>query len=68
MNFQESIKRNKEFLQACAAISFGTFVGLMGAKFLQNVMNDRALENCPTAKIVTVQDPFIGERLFCIIK
>ena len=68
MNLQHSIEKHKEFIQACAAISLGTFIGLIGAKFLQKVTNDRALENCPSAKIVTVQDPFIGERLLCIIK
>jgi hypothetical protein len=68
MNLTKLIEQHRDFIQACAAISFGTFVGLMGAKFLQKVINDRALENCPSAKIVTVQDPFIGERLFCIIK
>lgn len=68
MNFQDIIDRHRDFISACAAISLGTFVGMTGAKFLQNVMNNRALENCPSAKIVTVQDPLIGERLFCIIK
>lgn len=68
MNFQQIFSEHKEFIQACAAISLGTLVGLTGAKFLQKAMNDRALENCPSAKIVTVQDPFIGERLFCINK
>lgn len=67
MNFQDIIDRHKEFIQACAAISLGTFIGLTGAKFLQKVTNDRALENCPSAKIVTVQDPFVGERLLCVI-
>jgi len=68
MNFQDIIERHRDFLSACAAISLGTFIGLTAAKFLQKVTNDRALENCPSAKIVTVQDPFIGERLFCISK
>lgn len=68
MNLTKTIEQHKDFIQACAAISLGTFIGLTGAKFLQKVMNDRALENCPSAKIVTVQDPFIGERLLCIIK
>lgn len=68
MNFQDIIELHRDFLSACAAISLGTFIGLTGAKFLQKVTNDRALENCPSAKIVSVQDPFIGERLFCISK
>lgn len=65
---QDFIEEHKDFLSACAAISLGTFIGMTGAKFLQSVINNRALENCPSAKIVIVQDPFIGERLLCISK
>jgi hypothetical protein len=66
MSFQHTIEKYKGFFQSCAAVFLGAAIGITGAKFLQAAINARAVENCPSAKIVTVQDPFIGERLFCI--
>lgn len=65
---KDIIRDHKEFICSCTAVLLGTAVGFAGARFITSALNDRVLETCSSAKIISAQDPLIGERLFCIKK
>lgn len=68
MKFQNTSRHHSDFIGSCVAISLGMFLGLMGARFLQHLVNSKVLENCEVTRIVKTDDFLIGERLFCLSK
>lgn len=65
---QNTFMRHSDFISSCVAISLGMFLGFMGARFLQHLVNSKVLENCEVTRIVKTDDFLIGARLFCLSK
>lgn len=59
---------HKEFIHAVLAITAGTAIGFIGARFINEKLSDHAFHNCPAERLVFMRDAFVGGKYICLKK
>jgi hypothetical protein len=58
----------KEFICACLAVSAGTAIGFVSARFINEKLSNHAFYHCPAENLVFLRDAFVGEKYICLKK
>jgi hypothetical protein len=58
----------KEFIHACVAISAGTAIGFVCARFINEKLSNHAFYNCPAEQLAFTRDAFVGGKYICLKK
>ena len=62
---KDFFSEHKEFFHAVLAISAGTAIGFVCARFINEKLSNHAFHNCPTEDLVFLQDAFVGGKYIC---
>lgn len=58
----------KGFIHACIAISAGTTIGFVCARFINEKLSNHAFYNCDNGNLIFFQDALVGGRYICFKK
>ena len=58
----------KEFIYACIAVSAGTTIGFVCARFINEKLSNHAFHNCPAEQLIFMKDALVGGKYICLKK
>ena len=65
---KDFFSEHKEFIHAVLAITAGTAIGFVCARFINEKLSNHAFYHCPAERLVFMRDAFVGGKYICLKK
>lgn len=65
---KDFFSEHKEFLHAVLAITAGTAIGFVCARFINEKLSNHAFHHCPAERLIFMNDTLVGGKYICLKK